>query len=88
MLALVAYLADPVSDLCAAALMRSRVFGMSDEALRLLAPNLSGALRADTPPPVVAGLGPHDHRVLVEARHVARRWLGLVDRMPAAEWST
>ena len=84
-LALVSYLADPVSDLCAAALMRSRVFGMSDEALRLLAPNLSGALRADTPPPALAGLDPADHRVLVEARHVTSRWLGLVDRMPAAE---
>ena len=84
-LALVSYLADPASDLGAAALMRSRVFGMSDEALRLLAPNLSGALRADTPPPALAGLDPHDQRVLVEARHVTRRWLGLVDRVPAAE---
>ena len=84
-LALVSYLADPVSDLCSAALMRSRLFGMSDEALRLLAPNLSGALRADTLPPALAGLDPDDHRVLVEARHATRRWLGLVDRMPAAE---
>ncbi len=84
-LALVAYLADPVSDLCSAALMRSRLFGMSDEALRLLAPNLSGALRADTPPPALARLDPDDHRVLAEARHATRRWLGLVDRMPAAE---
>ena len=84
-LALVSYLADPVSDLRTAALMRSRLFGMSDEALRLLAPNLSRALRADTPPPALAGLDSDDHRVLVEARHATRRWLGLVDRIPAAE---
>ena len=49
-LALIWYLADPVSDLRAAALMRSRFFGISDEALRLLAPNLSQALRASRPP--------------------------------------
>ena len=49
-LALVWYLADPVSDLRAAALMRSRFFGISDEALRLLAPDLSDALRAPASP--------------------------------------
>ena len=84
-LALVWYLADPVSDLRTAALMRSRLFGMSDEALRFLAPNLSRALRADMPPPAMAQLDPDDHRALDEARHATRRWLGLVDRMPAAE---
>ncbi|MBI2828804.1 MAG: UvrD-helicase domain-containing protein [Acidobacteria bacterium] len=84
-LALVWYLADPVSDLCAAALMRSRLFGLSDEALRLLAPNLSDALRADRPPPALTALDPGDMRVLTEAREATRRWLGLVDRMPAAE---
>ncbi len=49
-LALVWYLADPVSDLRAAALMRSRFFGISDEALRLLAPNLSDALNGGQTP--------------------------------------
>ena len=84
-LALVWYLADPVSDLRAAALMRSRLFGMSDEALRLLAPNLSRALRADTPPPALARLDPSDMRALAEARHATRRWRDLVDRIPTAE---
>ena len=84
-LALVWYLADPVSDLRAAALMRSRLFGMSDEALRLLAPNLSDALRADRPPPALSALDPDDMRALAEAREATRRWLGLVDRMPAVE---
>ena len=84
-LALVSYLADPVSDLCAAALMRSRFFGVSDEALRRLAPNLSETLMADTPPSVLSALDPDDRHVLVEAREATRRWRGLVDRVPAAE---
>ena len=84
-LALVWYLADPVSDLRAAALMRSRVFGISDEALRLLAPNLSAALRDDASPAALNALDPGDIRALTEAREATRRWLGLVDRMPAAE---
>ena len=84
-LALVWYLADPVSDLRAAALMRSRWFGMSDEALRLLAPNLSNALSADMPPAVMTRLDPGDRRALTEARDATQRWLGLVDRMPTAE---
>jgi len=84
-LALVGYLADPVSDLRAAALMRSRLFGMSDEALRLLAPNLARALRGDMLPPAMAALDSADHRALAEARLSTRRWLGLVDRLPAAE---
>ena len=84
-LALVGYLADPVSDLRTAALMRSRLFGMSDEALRLLAPNLARALRGDLLPPTMAALDPADHRALAEARLSTRRWLSLVDRLPAAE---
>ena len=85
LLALVWYLADPVSDLRAAALMRSRVFGMSDEALRLLAPHLSDALRAEVPPVALTRLDPDDRRALAEAREAMSRWLGLVDRMPTAE---
>ena len=84
-LALVWYLADPVSDLRTAALMRSRLFGVSDEALRLLAPKLSRALSADMPPPAMARLERDDRRALAEARHATRRWLSMVDRMPAAE---
>ena len=84
-LALVCYLADPVSDLCAAGLMRSRFFGLSDEALRRLAPKLSGALMADTPPSGLSVLDVDDRRVLEEAREATRRWRGLVDRVSAAE---
>jgi ATP-dependent helicase/nuclease subunit A len=84
-LALVWYLADPVSDLRAAALMRSRFFGISDEALRLLAPNVSEALRGSEVPPAWSRLDDHDRRVLGDARDATRRWLALVDRLPAAE---
>jgi ATP-dependent helicase/nuclease subunit A len=84
-LALIWYLADPVSDLRAAALMRSRFFGVSDEALRQLAPNISDALRGSAAPPAWARLDDHDRLVLDDARDATRRWLTLVDRMPAAE---
>jgi ATP-dependent helicase/nuclease subunit A len=84
-LALVCYLADPVSDLCAAALMRSRFFGVSDEALRRLAPDLSETLMAKTCPPALSALDAADRDALVEAREATSRWRGLVDRMPAAE---
>ena len=84
-LALIWYLADPVSDLRAAALMRSRFFGVSDEALRLLAPDVSQALRSPAPPAVWSRLAAGDQQALGEARDSTRRWLGLVDRLPAAE---
>ncbi len=84
-LALTWYLADPVSDLRAAALMRSRFFGISDEALRLLAPNLSRALRALARPTAFPLLDACDQRALDEARDSTGRWRSLVDRLPAAE---
>ena len=84
-LALVGYLSDPHSDLRAAALMRSRVFGISDEALRLLAPGLAGALAGAEAPEVSARLTPRDRDALAEARASTHRWRALVDRMPPAE---
>ena len=84
-LALIWYLADPVSDLRASALMRSRFFGVSDEALRLLAPDISQALRAVAPPAEWPQLDAGDRQALGEARDSTHRWLGLVDRLPAAE---
>lgn len=81
--ALLWYLADPLSDLRAAALLRSRFFRLSDEALRRLAPALAATLRA----PVGAGvaLGADDAETLAHARDACTRWRGLVDRMPPAE---
>jgi ATP-dependent helicase/nuclease subunit A len=82
-IALVAYLADPLSDLRAAALLRSRVIGLSDEGLRALAPRLADALRAATPPGVE--LDDEDRRALDLARTATLRWRGLVDRLLPAE---
>ena len=65
--------------------MRSRFFGISDEALRLLAPEVSQALRSPAIPAVWSQLAACDQLALGEARNSARRWLGFVDRLPAAE---
>jgi ATP-dependent helicase/nuclease subunit A len=80
-LALLWYLADPVSDLRAAALLRSRVLRLSDEAIRRLAPNLAASLRGAAP----VDLDPADAATLAQARESCARWRGLVDRLPPAE---
>ena len=86
-LALLWYLADPLSDLRAAALLRSRFFRVSDDALRLLAPNVAAALSGSDPGSRIPdpGLNPADAATLAHAREVSARWRGLVDRMPPAE---
>src|SRR5207253_5244664 len=80
-LALLWYLADPLSDLRTAALLRSRFFRLSDEAMRRLAPNLAAALRGARP---TVELEPADAAALAQAREACARWRGLVDRMPPA----
>jgi ATP-dependent helicase/nuclease subunit A len=84
-LALLWYLADPMSDLRAAAFLRSRFVRLSDEGLRLLAPRLADALRASQPPTAARALDAHDTRALTLAREGTARWRGLVDRVPPAE---
>ena len=84
-LALLWYLADPLSDLRAAAFLRSRFVRLSDEALRLLAPGLADALLARLPPEIMGALHPEDARALDEARAATQTWRGLVDRMPPGE---
>ena len=81
---LIRYLADPSSDLRAAAFLRSRFMRVSDSALARLAPRLSSALIGDA--------FPHDHllddedrEVLVHARPAVRRWLERTDRIAPAE---
>ena len=85
MLALLWYLADPLSDLRAAAFLRSRFVRLSDEALRRLAPRLADALRVAEPPPAAAPLDAADARGAGAARAATPRWRGLVDRLPPAE---
>ena len=82
-IALLWYLADPLSDLRTAALLRSRFFRLSDEALRRLAPHLAAALRGAAASAI--DLHPADADTLTHAREACARWRGLVDRMPPAE---
>ena len=84
-IALIAYLADPLSDLRAAALLRSRFIGISDEGLRLLSGKLADALRAADIPTAAASLDDEDRRALEIGRAATLRWRGLVDRLPPAE---
>ena len=82
-MAAVRYLAEPESNLRAAALLRSRLFSLSDEALRRLSPHIASAL-ADAGHPSAA-LDPRDAGVLAHAREATDRWRRLVDRIPPAE---
>ena len=82
-MAAVRYLAEPESNLRAAALLRSRFFSVSDEALRRLSPHIASAL-ADAGH-ASAVLDPRDAGVLAHAREATDRWRRLVDRVPPAE---
>ncbi len=83
--ALMRFLAHPSSDLWAAAFLRSGFVRLSDEALRRLAPGLAQAIAGTAAPASLASLPALDRRRLELARVGARRWLGLVDRLPPAE---
>jgi ATP-dependent helicase/nuclease subunit A len=82
--ALLRFLAAPQSDLRAAALMRSRLFRVSDPAIQTLAHGLAQALSGVAPPPVEK-LDAEDRRALAKAREAVARWLDLLDRMPPVE---
>jgi ATP-dependent helicase/nuclease subunit A len=82
-MAAVRYLAEPESNLRAAALLRSRFFGLSDEALRRLSPRIASALESVSGD--CATLDPRDASVLEHAREATGRWRGLVDCVPPAE---
>ena len=84
-LALLWYLADPLSNLRAAAWMRSRFARISDEGLRTLAPGLADALRMPAQPEARGRLDSHDRQALDAARAASARWRALVDRLPPAE---
>jgi ATP-dependent helicase/nuclease subunit A len=87
-LALLWYLADPLSDLRAAALLRSRFVRLSDDGLRRLAPHLAASLRTAQPHAADlegGDLDLADAIALAQARDAFARWRGLVDRMPPAE---
>jgi ATP-dependent helicase/nuclease subunit A len=83
--AILRFLAAPASDLRAAALLRSRLVGLSDHALARLAPDLAEALAAPAPPAALAALDPADVTRLAQARAWIAAWLPLVDRLPPAD---
>ena len=81
--ALLRYLADPISDLKAAAFLRSRFVRLSDPGMARLGREMAAALSGDEAP--LAALGDEDHRVLGFVRGRVRAWLALADRVPPAD---
>jgi ATP-dependent helicase/nuclease subunit A len=82
-IAVLACLADPTSDLRAAAWLRSRFIRMSDDGLRRLGGRVAAAL--DGFDVRDAALDAHDTEALRVARSAAARWREMVDRLPPAE---
>ncbi len=82
--ALIRYLANPASDLRAAAFLRSRFVRLSDVALSQLAPRLASSV-LDAEPAALAALPDDDRRALLHARAQVPRWLDQVDRVPPAD---
>ena len=83
--ALLRFLTDPASELRAAALLRSRLVGLSDRALAELAGRLAESLRPAGPEPPLDRLDPLDRDLLLRLRASVPRWLAAVDRVPPAE---
>ena len=83
--ALIRFLANPASNLRSAALLRSRLVGVSDSALAALAPEIARALTGPVPPAAMQALPPEDRRVFELARASVPSWLARVDRMPPAD---
>ena len=83
--ALMRYLADPRSDLRAAAFLRSRFVRITDRALAALGPKLAAAILDPTPPSAMASLDEEDLRVLQFVRTRVPDWLRRVDRVAPAD---
>ena len=83
--ALIRYLAEPSSDLRAAAFLRSRFVRLSDAALARLRPALAAALTDPAAPGLLPELDVEDQRVLEHVRAHVGEWLVRVDRVPPAD---
>lgn len=81
--ALLRYLAQPESNLRAAAFLRSGIVRLSDHGLATLAPSLASAVLDGPRTPVQ--LSDEDARVLDHLRRHLPAWLSLVDRIPPAD---
>jgi ATP-dependent exoDNAse (exonuclease V) beta subunit len=85
LVALMRFLADPTSNLRAAALLRSRIVRLSDKAIVLLGRRLADALAGPMPPQSLASLDDEDRDVLERVRTAMPRWLAMVDRVSPSE---
>jgi ATP-dependent helicase/nuclease subunit A len=83
--AIMRYLADPLSDLRAATLLRSRIVRISDVAIATLRTDLAGAILSPERPAAVSRFNPVDAAVFDRVRGAVPRWLSLVDRLSPAE---
>ena len=82
--ALIRFLANPWSELRAAAFLRSRFVRLSDSALLTLSGQLSRALLGPEPE-AIGRLGDDDRRLLQQVRISLAEWGDWVDRLPPAE---
>ena len=83
--ALLRYLADPLSDLRAATLLRSRIVRLSDAGVASLGAAPAEAILGAEPPQAAAQLGGEDRQVLEMLRGAVHRWLAWVDRLAPSE---
>jgi ATP-dependent helicase/nuclease subunit A len=83
--ALLRFLADPQSNIRAAAFMRSRIVRLSDAAIAALAPDLAAALAEPGIPAAINQLSDEDRRVLTMVRAFVPRWLSWVDRLAPSD---
>ncbi len=83
--ALLRYLANPASELRAAALVRSRFIGLSDSALAVLSGQLANVLVGIASDDVTVRLGRRDRLLLTHARTEVPRWIAMVDRILPSE---
>ncbi len=83
--ALMRFLADPWSDLRAAAFLRSRFVRMSDRGLAGLGTKIAAALLDPHLPAAATALSDEDRRVLLHVRAHVHRWLAQVDHVPPAD---
>jgi ATP-dependent helicase/nuclease subunit A len=83
--ALLRYLADPLSDLRAATLLRSRVVRLSDSAIARIGKASADAILSADPLPELERLGEEDRQVLDMLRRAVPRWLTWVDRLAPSE---
>ena len=83
--ALLRYLADPLSPLRAAALLRSRVVRLSDAAVARLGPRTVEAILSPTPVLDATTLDAEDAQVLEQLRRSVPLWLSWVDRLSPSD---